>query len=392
MNKQELYTLIDQNRDRLTEMSLDIWNHPEISHEEFYASKLQREYLSSQGFRIREIPNNPTSFVAEYGSGRPILGITGEFDALPKLSQKVCSHREPLTSQEDPGHGCGHNVLGTGGIGAVVALKVCMEKDGLPGTIRYYGCAAEETLAGKPLVAKEKVFDDLDACVSWHPSFMNVIWGCDFMAMNSMKFRFKGTPSHAAAAPEAGRSALDAVELMNVGANYLREHVIDAVRIHYTITNGGGLPNTVPADAEVWYYIRAPKRRDVRETAARLIKVAEGAAMMTETTMSYELLAGCYNVLPNRAISDAMYRNMLEVGGPDFGDEEYAFAKEFAQQITPANKRSVMATYFAPEEVADMELCGSVLKNVDSEKLMCGSTDVGDVSYIAPFAQLTAAC
>lgn len=392
MSKQDLYAGIEQNREALYALALDIWEHPEISHEEFYASKLQKEYLASQGFTIRDIPNNPTSFVAEYGHGRPIIGITGEFDALPGLSQKVCSHQEPVTSKDSPGHGCGHNLLGTSGIGAVVALKANMDSEGLAGTIRYYGCAAEETLAGKPLIAKEKVFDDLDACISWHPSFMNTIWGCDFMAMNSMKFRFKGIPSHAAAAPEAGRSALDAVELMNVGANYLREHVIDAVRIHYTITNGGGLPNTVPADAEVWYYIRAPKRRDVRDTAARLIKIAEGAAMMTETTMSYELLAGCYNVLPNRTIGDAMYQNMLEIGGPDFDEAEYAYASEFTKHIPPANKSSVMATYFAPKEVADVELCGTVLKNIDDGKLMCGSTDVGDVSYIAPFAQMTAAC
>lgn len=392
MEKQELFSLIDQNVPTLEELALDLWNHPEISHEEFRSSKLQRDYLASQGFTIRDVPNNPTSFIAEFGSGRPILGITGEYDALPKLSQKVSSKHEPQTKADDPGHGCGHNLLGTAGLGAAVALKKSMEREGLVGTLRYYGCAAEETLAGKPLMAREGVFDDLDACVSWHPSFMNVLWGCDFMAMNSMKFRFKGIPSHAAAAPEAGRSALDAVELMNVGANYLREHVIDAVRIHYAITNGGGLPNTVPAEAEVWYYIRAPKRRDVRDTAARLIKVAQGAAMMTETKMSYELLAGCYNVLPNHVIGDSMYKNMCQAGPPAFGEAEYAYAHEFAQQLTPAAKQSVMATYFAPPEVADMELCGTVLENIDYDKLMCGSTDVGDVSYIAPFAQLTAAC
>lgn len=392
MEKKILFSLLDENEKTLQDIALDLWNHPEVAFEEVRSSKLQRDYLAAQGFTIRDVPNNPTSFIAEFGSGHPIIGISGEYDALPKLSQKVCSHPEPAVDKEAPGHGCGHNLLGTAGMGAVVALKTCMERESLPGTIRYYGCAAEEALAGKPLMAREGVFDDLDACISWHPSFMNILWGCDFMAMNSMKFRFKGTPSHAAIAPEAGRSALDAVELMNVGANYLREHVIDAVRLHYTITNGGGLPNTVPADAEVWYYIRAPKRRDVRDTAARLIKVAQGAAMMTETTMSYELLAGCYDVLPNHAIGDAMCRNMKEAGPPTFGEAEYAYAKEFAVQLSPAAKRSTMDSYFAPEEVAEMELCGKVLDNIDYGKLIRGSTDVGDISYIAPFAQLTAAC
>lgn len=392
MEKKALFSILEQNEEVLSDIALDIWNHPEISHEEFRTCKLQKEYLAGQGFSIREVPNNPTSFVAEFGSGHPIIGVSGEFDALPKLSQKVCSHREPAASLDDPGHGCGHNLLGTAGIGAVAALKSCMEQEHIAGTIRYYGCAAEETLDGKPLMAREGVFDDLDACISWHPSFMNVIWGCDFLAVNSMKFRFKGIPSHAAAAPESGRSALDAVELMDIGANYLREHVVDSVRIHYSITNGGGLPNTVPADAEVWYYVRAPRRQDVRNTTARLIKIAQGAALMTETTMTHELLGGCYNVLPNHVIGDAMYKNMCLAGGPAFGEKDYAYAKEFAQQLSPAAKRSVMATYFAPEEVADMELCGKVLENIDYGKMMAGSTDVGDISYITPFAQLTAAC
>lgn len=392
MSKENLFALIDQNEEKLDEIALDLWNNPEISHQEFRSSKVQKDYLKSQGFTIKEIPNNPTSFIAEFGSGRPILGITGEYDALPKLSQKVCAHQEPAKTSDDPGHGCGHNLLGTGGVGAVVALKKVMEEESLKGTIRYYGCAAEETLAGKPLIAKEGAFNDLDACVSWHPSFMNVLWGCSFLAMNSMKFRFKGIPSHAAAAPEAGRSALDAVELMDVGANYLREHVIDSVRIHYSITNGGGLPNTVPAEAEVWYYVRAPKRRDVRETTARLLKVAEGAAMMTETTMSYELLAGCYDVEPNQVLNGVLQSNMELVGPPTFGEKELAYSKEFGSHLTETNKRSVMATYFAPKEVADMVLCDKVLKSIDTGKIMGGSTDVGDVSYITPFAQLTAAC
>lgn len=392
MSKEKLFQLVEENKQAIVDMAMDLWNNPEISHEEYRSSKLQADYLKSQGFTIKEIPNNPTSFVAEFGSGAPIIGVTGEYDALPKVSQKAVSHREPAKTADDPGHACGHNLLGTGGVGAVVALKQVMEAENIPGTLRYYGCAAEETLAGKPLMAKEGVFNDLDACVSWHPSFINTIWGCSFLAMNSLKFHFTGVPSHAAAAPEAGRSALDAVELMDIGANYLREHVVDSVRIHYAITNGGGLPNTVPAEAEVWYYVRAPKRSMVKDTTDRLIKIAQGAAMMTETTMDYKLLAGCYDVIANHTIGDLMLNNMRMTSGPGFDDADFAYAKEFAAQLEPAARASVNKSYFAPPAVEDEILSNEVLDNVDYGKIMPGSTDVGDVSYITPFAQITAAC
>lgn len=392
MDKQKLFSLVEENKAAMEEMAMDLWNHPELSHEEFRSSKLQKDYLKEQGFTIREIPNNPTSFVAEFGSGRPIIGVTGEYDALPKMSQKVCSHREPAKTADTPGHACGHNLLGTGGVGAVVAIKKVMEAENLQGTVRYYGCAAEETLAGKPLIAREGVFDDLDACISWHPSFMNTIWGSSFLAMNSLKFHFQGIPSHAAASPEAGRSALDAVELMDVGANYLREHVRDSVRIHYAITNGGGLPNTVPAEAEVWYYVRAPKRDEVRDTTKCLIKIAQGAALMTETKMEFKLLAGCYDVISNHVLGDLLYKNMELTGGPAFDDRDYAYAREFESQLEPAARQSVLNSYFAPAEVAPMELDQKVIANIDYGKVMAGSTDVGDVSYITPFAQMTAAC
>lgn len=392
MEKDKVFALIDANQEELINMAMDLWNNPELSHEEKRSSKLQADYLQGLGFTIKQIPNNPTSFIAEYGSGSPIIGVTGEYDALPKLSQKACSLREPAKAADDPGHACGHNLLGTGGVGAVVALKQVMDTEKLHGTIRYYGCAAEETLAGKPLIAREGVFDDLDACISWHPSFINTLWGCSFLAMNSLKFHFTGIPSHAAAAPEAGRSALDAVELMDIGANYLREHVTDSVRIHYAITNGGGLPNTVPAEAEVWYYVRAPKRSQVQDTTKRLIKIAQGAAMMTETTMDYKLLAGCYDVVANHVLGDVILENMQLTGGPAFDDADYAFANEFAQQIDPVAKESVKKSYFAPSTLGDEVLSKAVLANEDYGKVMPGSTDVGDVSYITPFAQMTAAC
>lgn len=390
MNKKDLFKLIDKNERKLKEIAYEIWSNPEVAFQEYKASSLQKEYLKEQGFVIKEIPNNPTAFIAEFGEGKPILGILGEYDALPGLSQKVSAVKEPLEGHT-AGHGCGHNLIGTAGVGAAIALKEAMEKENIKGTIRYYGCPAEETLAGKGLMAKERVFDDLDCCVTWHPASMNVIWGCSFLAMNSMKFKFIGKAAHAAAAPQAGRSALDAVELMNVGANYLREHVIQEARIHYVITNGGMAPNIVPDEAEVWYFVRAPKRADVKEISDRLYKIAKGAELMTETKMEYQLLAGCYDVVPNRVLSKLMHSNMLEAGGPKFTDEDYAFAKELSALITKEEKRKVMETYFAPEFILDKVLSNEVIEVDDHDKIMAGSTDVGDVSYITPLAQFTAA-
>jgi len=391
MPKSNLYEIIDQNQQDLTQMSDTIWEYAEIAMQEQRSAKLQREFLQSRGFTIKDVPNVPTAFIAEFGSGKPIIGLLGEYDALGGLSQKVSATREARDEGEDAGHGCGHNLLGVGCVGAAIALKEIMEKDKTPGTIRYYGCPAEETLAGKVLMAKEKVFDDLDAAISWHAAQMNAVWGCSFLAVNSIKFRFKGIPAHAAAAPHTGRCALDAVELMNVGANFLREHVIEKARIHYCITNGGQAPNTVPADAEVWYFVRAPKRKHVKEITERLMKVALGASIMTETTMSHELLAGCYDIISNKTLSDVMHANMEEVDPPKFDESDFAFAREIKAHIPKEDSDKVMEVYFAPEHVLEMDLCDEIVRTNDRDKIMAGSIDSGDVSYITPFAQITAA-
>jgi aminobenzoyl-glutamate utilization protein B len=390
MSKKELFDLIDNNETKLKDIAIKIWEHPEGAFEEVYSSNLQKEYLKENGFIIKDVPNVETAFVAEFGQGKPIVGIFGEYDALPGMSQKISRVKESIEGYKY-GHGCGHNLLGTSGVGSVIALKEIMINENVNGTIRYYGCPGEEVLSGKVKMAKEKVFDDLDAGISWHPSSLNVVWGCSFLAMNSMKFRFKGIPAHAAAAPQAGRSALDAVELMNVGANYLREHVIDSARIHYVITNGGMAPNIVPDDAEVWYYVRAPRREDVREISARLHKIAEGATLMTETSMEYSLLAGCYDVISNNILSNIMHSNMLEVKPPKYSDKDFEFGEELSSLSTKADKKKIMATYFAPESILDKVLCDEIISVNDRDKIMAGSTDVGDVSYIAPFAQITAA-
>ncbi|MDR3588480.1 MAG: amidohydrolase [Negativicutes bacterium] len=391
MNKNEVLAWLDANAERLQDVARNIWENPELPFAESNAAGLQSEVLRKAGFSIRsDLKDLPTAFVAEYGSGRPILGILGEYDALAKLSQKVSGKCEPLHIGA-PGHGCGHNLLGTAGMGAALAMQQAISSGAVKGTIRYYGCPAEEALAGKVFMAREGVFDDLDACLTWHPASMNVVWGCKFLALNSVEFRFSGVSAHAAAAPHMGRSALDAVELMNVGANYLREHVPEQARIHYTITNGGGAPNIVPAEASVWYYIRAPKRNMVEEIFGRLIKIAQGAALMTETGVEWTVLAGCYDVLPNTVLGGLLHKNMIEVGGPRFSEADRSFARELAKSFGPLHKENVMKAYFAPPEVVAMDLHETVAAIDDRSQIMAGSSDVGDVSWLVPLAQFTAA-
>lgn len=241
-------------------------------------------------------------------------------------------------------------------------------------------------------MARTGAFDELDGALTWHPSFVNSVWGAAFLANNSVRFHFKGIPSHAAAAPEAGRSALDAVELMDIGANYLREHVPSDVRIHYVITNGGRIPNTVPEDAEVWYNVRCPKRADLKNVMGRLLRIAQGAALMTDTRMTWHLEAGCYEVLANRTLGDALYRNMAALGGPAFDEDDRSFAEKLYEQVPASARENVINNFRAPEGCRDQILSDTVFKNRDDGYAMPGSTDVGDVSQIVPLATMTAAC
>ena len=389
--KKVLFSHIDSLRESLTDAATNIWRTPEKAGEEVYASDLQASLLKTAGFRInKQIPGIPTAFVAEYGNGSPILGVLGEYDALPGLSQEANGSQKPIEDQAN-GHGCGHNLLGVAGIGAVLAIKETLADSGIEGTIRYYGCPAEETLTGKVLMAQEGLFHDLDACLTWHPASMNAVWRCSFLALQSALFKFSGVSSHAAASPEMGRSALDAVELMNVGANYLREHIIDQARINYTITNGGGPPNIIPASAEAWYYVRAPQKKQVAEIFQRLLKVSQGAALMTETKVEHEIVAGCYNVLVNNVLSDLLHKNMEEIGAPQFSESDRSLARNLVKSFPPEQQEKVISSYFGPKELVGEILHEGILKNDDDNKVMPGSTDVGDVSWITPLAQFTAA-
>ena len=379
----------------LTDLSLKIWGFAEAGFLEEQSSAAQIAYLEAEGFRVTKgMGGMPTAFMAEYGEGSPILGYLGEFDALPRLSQKGASTTQEPLAVGKPGHGCGHNLLGVGALAAALLVKDAIDAGTTKGTVRYYGCPAEELLAGKVFMARDGVFDDLDVCLSWHPSTINSVTVGSSSAMNSVKFNFHGRTAHAAGDPHNGRSALDAVELMNVATNYLREHVPTDVRIHYVTTNGGGEPNIVPAESTVWYYVRAPKRDQVELVYQRIIACAEGAARMTDTTFDIEFISGCYDTKNNVPMEDLL-QSMWELVGPAIPTEE---EKEFAQHLIEGSNPSGHEAMAKRVLKAGIDITGKyvadfILPILESQRGSTGggSTDVGDVSYIVPTAQIGAA-
>jgi len=382
---------IDEREVELRALSKTVWDYAEIGLREEKSAAALIAYLKKEGFSVRSgVGNMPTAFLASFGESKPIIGFLGEYDSLAGVSQKTVPTREDVIPG-GPGHGCGHNLLGVGSLAAAIALKKELEAGRVDGTVRFYGCPAEETLIGKVFMAKAGAFDDLDAAITWHPWVTNGVWGSQHLAMNSVRFSFQGRTAHAASAPHMGISALDAVELMNVGVNFLREHVIQEARLHYVITNGGGQPNVVPALAEVWYYVRAPHRYQLEEIYPRILKIAEGAALMTGAHLEVKFQVGCYDYLPNRVISEALLESFRRVGAPKFDQEDFAFARVIEKSFGPGQKLSVLTANNVPREFAELSLHEDVAPIFDWGKPMPGSTDVGDVSWITPTAQLTAA-
>ena len=366
--------------------------------QETFAAALLAKELAEAGFKIEwGVGQMPTAFVATWGTGGPVLGFLGEYDALPGLSQTVAAAKQAVEVL-GPGHGCGHNLFGTACMAAAMALKTAMQQSNIKGTIRFYGCPAEETLVGKVFMARDGAFDDLDAAISWHPGSTNIVWNGSSLALNSFKVNFHGVAAHAGAEPEMGRSALDGVLLMDVGMNYLREHVIDKARIHSVVTSGGQAPNVVPAFAQVWYFVRAPHRRQVDEIYARVLEIAQGAALMSGTRHEIEFITGGYDLLPNNTLSALLLETMQAADGMRFTDQERSFAKDL-QATFPAGsvqrdfdwmQKSARSGIAAAE--VDNPLWEQVLAHSDTPPLMGGSTDIGDVSWITPTAQLTTCC
>ncbi|MEM7346959.1 MAG: amidohydrolase, partial [Chloroflexota bacterium] len=332
-----------------------------------------------------------TAFMAEWGSGEPIIGFAGEYDALPGLSQKLQSSQDPIEAGGH-GHGCGHNLLGTGCLAAAVAVKQWLQETGTPGTVRYYGCPAEEGGSGKVYMGRAGAFEDLDAAFNFHPGYTNYASKGSMIGTRSIRYRFHGQTAHAAAMPHMGRSALDAVELMNVGVNYLREHVVDNVRIHYIITDGGLAPNIVPDKAEVYYVVRAHLPHQVEEVVARVRKIAQGAALMTETEMEEILEDGTSCALNNHVLADVQYEAMQEIGPIEFTEEEQAYAADINKNNPPGNS-AIISSYMglSPSQISQ-PLIGDVFPSLDEGKIFPASSDVGDMSWQVPLSMLNTAC
>src|SRR5262245_2780215 len=367
---------IDAKRATYVDVAKQIWSFAEVGYQETKSSALLQEQLKANGFSVKAgVADIPTAFVATFGSGKPVIAIIGEFDALPGLSQEPTPRRSAIVA-EGAGHGCGHNLLGTAALAAAVGVKEWLAA-GHPGTVRYYGTPAEEGGSGKVYMVRAGLFNDVDAVVTWHPGDRNDASPSTNLANITGKFRFHGVAAHAAAAPHRGRSALDAVEAMDYMVNMMREHVPQETRIHYIITRGGAAPNVVPDFAEAYYYARQPDMRILDGVWDRIVDAAKGAALGTGTTMDVEITGAVWNVLPNETLSAVMNKNLERVGGFSYTPEELAFAEEIRETLTE------------PPDVA----IGSQEKVQPSRAGAVGSasTDLADVSWNIPTVSMTAA-
>lgn len=392
MNEETLCSAVDAEADRLRELARQIWETPEVALSEDESSRHLSAELEREGFDVeRGIGGLPTAFVARYGTGSPTIGVLGEYDALPGLSQAAKPEREPIR-EGSPGHGCGHNLHGVGALGGAIAAKRAID-GGLEGTIVYCGCPAEETLVGKPYMARAGAFDDLDAALAWHPSDLSRVRLETANALDSVEYVFEGKAAHAAAAPETGRSALDAVQLLNTGVEYLREHIPDDALLHYVITDGGDAPNVVPARAAVKYFVRAPTRSSVERLSARLDDVAEGAARMTQTEVTRRFITGCHSYRPNRTLGSEVWNTMQRVGSIDYTDADREFASELQDTVDRDTFESQLSSY--PDDVIERirgrHLYSEPVEPFDQGDHSNGTADLGEVCRITPTVQFRGA-
>ncbi len=386
--KSDAWDWISDNERMIIEASDTIWNLAELGLLEVKSVAYLAKMLAKHEFNIEMgVAGMPTAFVATYGKDSPTIGFMGEYDALPGLSQKPVPYKDPI-EEGAPGHGCGHNIHGVTGVMSAIATKVTMERHGLKGTIKFFGTPAEETYSGKVFMVRAGCFDGVDAVLSHHPGHFNIAGLGSSLAMNSAKFHFYGTTAHAAATPYVGRSALDAIELMNIGVNFMREHIVQEARIHYVIESGGLQPNVVPDYARSWYYIRAPEREQVNHIYDWVVKIAEGAALMTQTRLRVEFVEGLSNELPSKGLSDLVISNMREVGAPEYTNDEMMFAKEMAKTVTKEAKSEQLRASKRPgwEQLVEDEvhIDREIHDPWDEGIVFPGSTDTGDVSWTAP--------
>jgi aminobenzoyl-glutamate utilization protein B len=373
-DKDELAAAIDARRADYAALAKQIWGLAELGYQEEKSAALLRARLTKAGFKVeRGVAGMPTAFVASYGQGAPVLAFLAEYDALPGLSQDAVPEKKPLV-EAAPGHGCGHDLLGTGSTAAAIAVKEWLARTRRPGTVKVFGTPAEEGGGGKIYMVRAGLFDDVDAVLMWHPSDENDAGPKGTLANTSAKFRFRGVSSHAAGAPERGRSALDAVEALNYMVNLMREHVPSDARIHYVITRGGAAPNVVPDFAEAYYYARHVSVPVLDGIWERIVQAAQGAALGTGTQVEHEVVNAVYNMLPNHKLHELADANMRRVGGYAYSPEEQAFAETLAKTLSEARPRGSQA------KVAEFR-----------PQMAGGSTDVADVSWVVPTVDVEAA-
>jgi aminobenzoyl-glutamate utilization protein B len=365
----QLMELVDRQAAHFSATSKTIWDYAELGYQEEKSSTLLQRELQAAGFHVQSgVAGEPTAFVASYGQGQPVIGILGEFDALPGLSQDATPVRKPILA-DAPGHACGHNLLGSGAALAAVALREYMERNRIAGTLRYYGTPAEEGGDGKVYMLRAGLFRDVNVILHWHPGDQNSVFNGGMLAINSARFQFRGVAAHAAVAPDRGRSALDAVMLMGNGIEFLREHIPSNSRIHYIITNGGAAPNVVPDFAEMYLYARNPSSAVLNNVWSRILKIGQGAALMTETTLEVTDIGGDTNVVPNDVLAKVAQRDLEEVGGFRYTPEERQFAEELQKSLPPG-------------EAGKLDSTATVLPL--GARTGQASTDAGDVSWNVP--------
>jgi aminobenzoyl-glutamate utilization protein B len=375
--KNDALRIIDQKSQLLIDVSDKIWGYAEIALLEYQSSELFEKILAEEGFRVeRDVADLPTAFVATYGSGSPVIGILAEYDALPGLSQDSTPYKKVL-EEEGSGHGCGHNLFGAGSLGAALALKGVMEKHALQGTLKFYGCPAEEDVGGKLYMARAGLFDDLDACLAWHPSYETSVDVDSGQAVDDMEVEFFGKTAHAAFDPWMGISALDAAEMMTFGVNLLREHVKPSVRIHYVITDGGKVPNIVPEYAKVWIWVRDLNRAGVKDVVKKVEKIIEGSATATGTTHKIHYKGSYHEMLINRTGSEIMQENLEKIGSITYTEDEILYARRI-QKETEVEEKGMVAAIEALKDPPQYP--------------EGGSTDVAEVSWITPTVHLSTTC
>ncbi|WP_038363516.1 amidohydrolase [Bosea sp. UNC402CLCol] len=392
-NSKEVWQRVDDKAPGYFALSDRIWHMPELNYQEVRSAAEHRAMLEREGFRITEnVAGIPTALIGEAGEDGPVIAIMGEYDALPGLSQEAGIASETPVQKGGNGHGCGHNMLGSASLLAAAAVKDYLAANGLKGRVRYYGCPAEEGGSAKGFMVRAGAFDDVDIALCWHPASFTGVNRPFSLACVEVEFTFTGRASHAAAAPHLGRSALDAVELMHIGVNYMREHMPSTARVHYAIINAGGIaPNVVQATATTRQLIRAANLSEMWSLVARVKKIAEGAALMTETQVAAKQLSGDANLVGNRPLEEAMHANLQALGGPGFDAADQAFAAKFQKTL---NGEDIASSYarFGLKPKAGESLSDEIYPLGSGSDSFVGSTDVGTVSWVVPTVQCRAAC